>query len=52
MPPGAYKVDVQFIIDKHGNVGEIKAKNDPGFGLAKRAEKIVSGYNGTWQPAT
>jgi hypothetical protein len=45
-------VNVQFIIDKHGNIGQIKAKNDPGFGLAKRAENIVSSYKGTWQPAT
>jgi hypothetical protein len=52
IPPGTYKVNVQFIIDKHGNIGQIKAKNDPGFGLAKRAENIVSSYKGTWQPAT
>ena len=52
IPAGTYRVNVQFIIDKHGNIGQIKAKNDPGFGLAKRAESIVSSYNGTWRPAT
>ena len=52
IPSGTYRVNVQFIIDKHGNIGQIKAKNDPGFGLAKRAETIVSNYNGTWRPAT
>ena len=52
IPAGAYQVNVQFIIDKHGNIGQIKSKNDPGFGLAKRAENIVSSYKGTWRPAT
>ena len=52
IPPGIYKVNVQFVIDKHGNIGQIKAKNDPGFGLAVRAESIISTYNGTWKPAT
>ena len=52
IPAGSYQVKVQFIIDKHGNIGQIKAKNDPGFGLAKRAENIVLSYNGTWRPAT
>jgi|SRR5687767_9609049 len=52
IPAGIYKVNVQFVIDKHGNIGQIKAKNDPGFGLAVRAESIISTYNGTWKPAT
>ena len=51
IPSGTYKINVQFIVDKHGNIGQVKAKNDPGYGLAKRAEKIISSYNGTWQPA-
>ena len=52
IPAGTYKINVQFVIDKHGNIGQIKAKNDPGFGLARRAENIISTYNGTWKPAT
>ena len=52
IPPGAYTVKVQFIIDKHGYIGQVKAKNDPGYGLAKRAERIVLTYNGKWQPAS
>lgn len=51
IPPGAYKIIVQFIVDKHGNIGQVKAKNDPGYGLAKKAEKIILSYKGTWQPA-
>jgi protein TonB len=52
IPAGTYTVKVQFIIDKEGNISQVKAKNDPGYGFAKRAEKIILTYNGTWQPAT
>jgi periplasmic protein TonB len=52
VPPGTYTVDVQFIIDKHGNIGQVKAKNDPGFGLAKKAVNVISTYEGVWQPAS
>ena len=52
IPAGTYKVDVQFVIDKHGNIGQVKAKNDPGFDLAKRAENVISTYSGAWRPAT
>ena len=51
IPPGTYNVSVQFIVDKHGNIGQVEAKNDPGYELAKRAVNIVSTYTGTWQPA-
>ena len=52
IPAGTYKVNVQFVIDKHGNIGQIKAKNDPGYGLAVRAGSIISTYTGKWRPAT
>lgn len=52
IPPGTYTVNVRFKVDKHGYIGQVKAKNDPGYGLAKRAERIVLTYNGKWQPAT
>jgi protein TonB len=51
IPAGTYKVNVQFIVDVHGNVGQIKAKNDPGHGLAKMAVDVISSYKGKWQPA-
>lgn len=51
IPPGTYKVIVKFIIDKHGEIGQVKVKSDPGYGLAQRAVKIISNYNGKWQPA-
>jgi len=51
IPAGTYKVFVQFVIDIHGSMGQIKVKNDPGFGLAKIALKAVSTYKGEWKPA-
>ena len=51
IPAGTYKVNVQFVVDVHGNLGQIKAKNDPGYGLAKMAINVISTYKGKWQPA-
>ena len=51
IPDSTYKVKVQFVIDIHGNIGQIKALNDPGYGFAKRAENIVVSYKGKWIPA-
>ena len=51
IPVGKYTVSVQFVIDKHGNMGQIKALNDPGFGLATIAVRAISTYNGDWKPA-
>jgi len=51
IPPGTYKINVQFIVDVHGNMGQIKALNDPGYGLTKRALNAVSSYKGEWKPA-
>jgi len=51
IPVGIYKVNVQFVVDIHGNIGLVKAKNDPGYGLAKMAVDAISTYKGKWQPA-
>jgi hypothetical protein len=51
IPPGTYHVSVQFIVDIHGSLGQVKAKNDPGFGLAKRAVNAIEIYKGEWKPA-
>ena len=51
IPAGTYKVNVQFVVDIHGNVGQIKVKNDPGYGLAKMAVDVISTYKGKWRPA-
>lgn len=52
IPAGTYKITIQFIVDKYGNLGEVKAKDNPGYGLAKRAESIISHYEGVWSPAS
>jgi len=51
IPAGTYKVEVQFVINKMGDLGSVKAKNDPGYGLNKIAEKIIRNYKGKWRPA-
>ena len=51
IPPGIYRVHVQFVVDLHGNIGQVKAKNDPGYGFAQRGVNIISSYKGVWQPA-
>jgi len=49
-PPGKYTVMVSFIVDKVGNVSDVKAENDPGFGTKDEAVKlIVKGPK--WKPA-
>jgi len=51
IPPGSYPVKVSFIVDQYGNIGEVKAGSNPGYGLARKAEKIVGNYEGIWKPA-
>ena len=52
IPAGTYKVNVQFIVDVHGSIGQIKAKDNPGYGLAEKAENILRAYKGQWKPAS
>lgn len=43
-------VRVQFLVDKAGNISEVKALNDPGGGLAEESVRIIA--NGPkWRPA-
>ena len=51
IPAGTYKVNVQFVVDIHGNLGQIRAKNDPGYRFAEMAVDVISTYKGKWQPA-
>lgn len=43
-------VRVQFIVDKEGNISEVKALNDPGDGLAEEAVRIIK-KGPKWKPA-
>lgn len=48
--PGKYKVELSFIVDANGGISDIKAENDPGFGTAEEAIRMIK--NGpAWVPA-
>ncbi|ANI89823.1 hypothetical protein A9P82_11295 [Arachidicoccus ginsenosidimutans] len=49
-PIGTYKVVVSFLINKDGNATEVKALNDPGFGMAEEAVRVISN-SPQWNPA-
>ena len=38
---GSYTINVRFLVERDGSITDVKALNDPGFGLAKGAEKVV-----------
>ena len=49
MKAGQYIINVRFLVEKDGSISYVKAVNNPGFGLAKGAEKVVK--NGPkWTP--
>jgi periplasmic protein TonB len=41
MKAGNYTVHVRFLVEKNGSIADVKALNDPGYGLAKGCEKVV-----------
>lgn len=43
-------VRVQLVVDKEGNVSEVKALNDPGDGLGAEAERVIK-KGPKWNPA-
>jgi protein TonB len=43
-------VIVEFIVDPEGNISEVKALNDPGYGLATEAVRIIA-QGPRWIPA-
>lgn len=49
-PPGKYTVNLSFIIDKEGNLSEIKAENNPGYGTAEEAVRVMK-LSPNWEPA-
>jgi hypothetical protein len=47
--PGTYTIQIKFLVLKDGSVTDVKALNDPGYGLAEAAVKTVQ--NGPkWNP--
>ncbi len=48
--PGTYKVVVSFLVDTEGKLSDVKAQNDPGYGTAAEAVRVIKeGPN--WIPA-
>lgn len=49
-PPGKYTVILSFIIDTKGKVSNIEAENDPGYGTAEEAVRVMK-LSPNWIPA-
>lgn len=49
MKPGTYTVQVKFLVERDGSISDVHALNDPGYGLAKAAQKVVS-TGPKWKP--
>lgn len=49
-PSGKYTVILSFIVDKNGNISDINAENDPGYGTKEEATRVLK-KGGGWKPA-
>jgi len=49
-PPGNYTVIVSFLVDKSGNISEVQPLNDPGYGTAAEAVRVIK-KGPAWTPA-
>ncbi|GGH76243.1 protein TonB [Filimonas zeae] len=47
---GRYTVIVSFVVDKEGNLSDVKAENNPGWGTADEAVRVIK-RGPKWQPA-
>lgn len=50
IPAGHYKIMVRFVITSDGAITDVKADNDPGFGLAEKSVALIKNYDGKWIP--
>jgi protein TonB len=49
-PAGRYPVTVSFVVARDGSISDVKAENDPGYGTAAEAVRVIQkGPN--WIPA-
>ncbi len=48
--PGRYTVIIQFIVDVAGNVSDVKALTNAGFGMEQEAMRVIK-KSGKWKPA-
>lgn len=49
-PPADYTVTVSFIVDRQGNVSDVRAENDPGYGTREEAIRVIR-KGPKWIPA-
>jgi protein TonB len=49
-PEGTYSVIIQFVVDKEGNVSEVKALTSHGYGMEEEALRVIKKSN-KWEPA-
>jgi len=49
-PPGKYTVVVSFIVSKTGDISDVSAENDPGYGTKAEAVRVIS-KGPKWKPA-
>lgn len=49
-PPGKYTVTVSFIVSKTGDISEVQALNDPGYGTKAEAIRVIQ-KGPKWKPA-
>jgi periplasmic protein TonB len=49
MAPGQYTVQVRFLVERDGSIADVKALNDPGYGLSKGAADVVR-KGPKWRP--
>lgn len=44
------RIYVSFIVEKDGTMTDIKVKNDPGYGLANEAIRVMKSFKTKWTP--
>jgi periplasmic protein TonB len=49
-PPGNYTVNIRFIVDKQGNVSDIRATTNHGYGMEEEAIRVLKRAT-KWTPA-
>ncbi len=49
-PPGKYTVIVSFIVSKTGDISDVSAENDPGYGTKAEAIRVIT-KGPKWKPA-
>jgi hypothetical protein len=47
---GTYTAKVQYVIDKTGNIADVKCLNDPGYGMCKEVVRVVI-KSSPWRPS-